>query len=162
MAKENQWRAEGILRFVGLNLPLQMSIVKVAIPPRRLLFDLPNYCYDMHTRTGLAVIRWLKHGVRGAEEIRDLLRQNQIETPHKALGEAPFFVEGGRIEGELIYGPLCHLEQKVIAHQLGLSLETWLYLQILVEQAIVDGIVDRVREDVLDQRYGSLFAINCN
>jgi hypothetical protein len=160
--KRNQWRAEGLLRFVGLELPLEMTIVTAAIPPHRMLFDLPGYCYDMHTRTGLAVIRWLIHGVRGAEEIRDLFRQNQINTPYKALGEALFFVEGARIEGELIYGPLCHLEQRIIAHQFGLSLKTWLYLQILVERAVVDGVIDRVREDVLDQRYGSLFPLSCN
>jgi hypothetical protein len=114
------------------------------------------------TRTGLAMLRWLVHGVFGAEGIRDLLRENRVENPHRALGEALFNVEGGCIRGELIYGPLCHLEQKVYAHQFGLSLQSWLHLQSLLERALADGVIDRVREDVLDQRYGSLFGIECN
>ena len=101
-----------------------MTTVKAAIPPHKQLFDLPSYSYDMHTRTGLAMLKWLVQGLRGAEEIRDLLRENRVESPHKALGEALFFVGGGRIQGELIYGPLCHLEQKLFAHQSGLSLKT--------------------------------------
>jgi hypothetical protein len=160
--KKNDWRAEGLLKFVGLSFPLEKMVVSAPIPSFKLLMNLPSYCYDMHTRTGLAMLRWLMHGVRGAEEIRDFFRQNQIETQYKALGEALFFVEGGRIQGELIYGPLCHLEQRLFAHQIGLSLETWLHLQILVERALADGVIDRVREDVLDQRYGSLFAADCN
>jgi hypothetical protein len=160
--KKNDWRAEGLLRFVGLKFPLEMTNVKAPVPPYKMLFDLPCYCYDMHTRTGLAMLRWLVQGVRGAEGIRELFRDNRIESPHKVLGEALFFVEGGRIQGELIYGQLCHLEQKLFAHQSGLSLQTWLHLQILVERALADGVIDCVREDVLSERYGSLFAIGCN
>jgi hypothetical protein len=160
--KKNDWRAEGLLRFVGLSLPVKRVSVTTPVPPSKLLMALPSYCYDMHTRIGRAVLRWLVQGVRGAVGIRELLRENRVESPHKVLGNALFFVEGARIEGELIYGPLCHLEQRVIAHQLGLLLQTWLQLQILVEQALADGVIDRVREDVLDQRYGSLFAIGCN
>jgi hypothetical protein len=160
--KKNDWRAEGLLRFVGMKLPFELTTVQAAIPPHELLFDLPSYCYDMHTRTGLAMLRWLVQGVRGAEGIRELLRENRVESPHKVLGNALFFVEGGRIRDELIYGQLCHLEQRLFAHQSGLSLHTWLQLQILVEQALADGVIDRVREDVLDQRYGSLFAIDCS
>jgi hypothetical protein len=43
----------------------------------------------------------------------------------------------------------------------GCRLHTWLGLRILAERAVVDGVSDRVKEDVLDQRYGSLFAIDC-
>jgi hypothetical protein len=50
----------------------------------------------------------------------------------------------------------------IYAHQYGLSLDAWLHLQSLVERALADGVIDRVREDVLDQFYGSLFAMECN
>ena len=40
------------------------------------------------------------------------------------LGEALFFVEGGCIRGELIYEPLCCLEQRLFAYQFGLSLNS--------------------------------------
>lgn len=157
--KQNDWRAEGLLKFVGLTLPLEMTTVEVATPPHKLLFGLPNYCYDMYTRTGLAMLRWLVHGVHGAEEIRKLFRQNKVISPHKVLGEALFFAEGGRIKGELIYQPLYQLEQRLFAHQYGLSLDLWLHLRVLVEKALEEGVIDRVREDVLDQSYSSLF---CN
>lgn len=160
--KKNDWRAEGLLKFVGLDLPMEMTTVKAVLPPHKLILDLPSYCYDMHTRTGLAMLRWLVHGVPGGEDIRDWIRENRIESPHRVLGEALFFAEGGRIRGELIYGPLCSLEQRLFAHRFGLSLQTWLHLQILVERALLNGVIDRVREDVLDQRYGSLFANDCN
>lgn len=111
--KQNDWRAEGLLRFVGLTLPLEVTAVKAATPPHRLLFELPSYCYDMHTRTGLAMLRWLVQGVHGAEEIRELFRQNRVKSPHKVLGDALFFAEGGRIKGELICQPLCQLEQRL-------------------------------------------------
>jgi hypothetical protein len=160
--RKNDRRAGAMLKYVGMTLPFEMTTVKMPVPPYKLLSGLPCCCYDMHTRTGLAMLRWLVHGVRGAEGIRDLLRENRVENAHKALGEALFNVEGGRICGELIYGPLCHLEQKVYAHQYSLSLDAWLHLQSLLAQALADGVIDRVREDVLDQFYGSLFAIECN
>jgi MgsA AAA+ ATPase C terminal len=54
--KKNDWRAEGLLRFVGLTLPLEMIRVQTPVPPYKMLFDLPSYCYDMHTRVGLEML----------------------------------------------------------------------------------------------------------
>ena len=51
--KKNDWRAEGLLKFVGLRLPLPMIQIDTPIPPSKLLFDLPSCCYDVHTRVGL-------------------------------------------------------------------------------------------------------------
>ena len=65
-----------------------------------------------------------------------------------------FFVEGARIEGELAYEPLCSLEQRVMAHQYGLPFERWEKLRFLLEKALQEGIVDRVREEILTQFYG--------
>jgi hypothetical protein len=63
----------------------------------------------------------LVRGVDGAEGIRDCFQENKIKNAHRALGEVLFFVEGARIEGELAYEPLCSLEQRVLAHQYGLT-----------------------------------------
>ncbi len=117
--KKNDWRAEGMLRFVGLTLPLEMTMIQTPIPPFKMLFDLPSYCYDMHTRIGLKTLHRLVREVAAAEGIAEFFRQNEAKTPHKALGMALFFVEGGRIKGEMIYEPLCRLERNVIAHQFG-------------------------------------------
>jgi hypothetical protein len=151
--KKNDWRAEGLLRFVGLRLPFEMIEVKKPIPPSRILFDLPSYCYDMHTRVGLQVLQRLVRGVHGGEAIREFF-QNKIKSAHTALGEVLFFVEGARIEGELIYEPLYSLEQRVAAHRIGLPLQKWGDLWFLVEKALLEGVIDRVREEVLRQHYG--------
>jgi len=171
--KKNDWRAENLLRYVGLHLPLEMSEVQKPIPPSRILFDLPSYCLDMHTRVGLKVLQKLVRGVDGAESIREFLEENKVRNAHRALGEALFFVEGGRIKGELVYEPLCSLEQRVFAHKNRLGLDEWLHLRVLVEKALRTGIIDRVREEVLEQQYSQLalpfeehgdeknFAIDC-
>ncbi|MCU1269940.1 MAG: hypothetical protein JWN74_1234 [Acidobacteriaceae bacterium] len=151
--KKNDWRTAGLLRFLGLKLPLEMTQDDTPLPPSKTLFDLPSYCYDMYTRVGLTMLRRLTQGVYGAEGIKELFQENKIKSPHKTLGEALFFVEGGRIHGELFYEPLRSLEQRLFAHQYGLSLKTWLELQVLMAKALQDGIVDRLREEVLHQFY---------
>jgi hypothetical protein len=155
--KKNDWRAEGLLKFVGLTLPMEMTRVQAPVPPYKMLFDLPCYCYDMHTRVGLAMLKRLVRGVEGAEGIKELFQQNRIKSAHTALGEALFFVEGGRIQGELVYEPLCCLEQRLFAHQCGLPLNCWCELKNLVKKALQEGVVDRVREEVLHEFYGRDF-----
>jgi|SRR5271157_549633 len=152
--KKNNWRTHGLLKFVGLRLPLGMIKVDASVPPYKMLFGLPSYCYDVYTRVGLTMLRRLVQGVEGAEGIKRLLQQNKVKSAHKALGEALFLVEGGRIQGELIYEPLCCLEQRLLAYQFGLPLEKWFDLRVLVEKALEEGIIDRVREEVLHQFYG--------
>ena len=63
-------------------------------------------------------------------------------------------MEGGRIEGERIYEALRSLEQCLLAHQFGLPLKSWSHLRVLVEKALKNGVIDRVREEVLTQSYG--------
>jgi hypothetical protein len=142
------------LKFVGLTLPLEMIRVQATVPPYTMIFDLPSYCYDMHTRVGLKVLQRLVRGSHGAECIKEFFEENTIKSAHIALGEVLFFVEGARIEGELVYEPLCSLEQRVVAHQIGLPLDKWWDLRVLVEKALREGVKDRVREEVLMQFYG--------
>ncbi len=152
--KKNDWRAEKLLRYVGLSLPLEMTKIEEPLPSSQVLFDLPSYCYDMHTRVGLKVLQKLVRGVDGAEGIRDFFQENKIKNAHRALGEVLFFVEGAKIEGELVYPPLCSLEQRVMARQYGLPFDRWEELRFLLEKALQEGVVDRVREEILMQFYG--------
>jgi len=151
--RKNDWRAEGLLRFVGLRLPIDMTRNEVPAPPSKTIFDLPSYCYDMHTRVGLQVLQRLVHGVNGAEAIKDFFVENKTTNAHRALGEVLFFVEGAQIEGELVYGSVCSLEQRLFAHQFGLPLQKWKYLHLLVEKAVREGVLDRVREEGLQRYY---------
>ena len=157
--KKNDWRAEGMLKFVGLTLSGEMYRRPVRLPPPRLLFDLPSYCYDMHTRVGLETLKRFVAGIRGAEGIRDFFKENRLKSAHRALGVALFFSEGGRIRSELIYDPLSHFERGLIAYQSNLPLYAWMNLQTLVEEALEHGLMDQVREEVLEQFYGRK---NCN
>ena len=151
--RENDWRTERLLKFVGLTLDLEMTRVKAPIPKHTMLYSLPSYSYDVHTRVGLEMLKRLVRGVQGAEAIRDFFKRNCVRPAHRALGYALFFVEGGRIHCELIYTPLCSLEQRLTAHTYGLPLNDWLHLQMLVREALESGIVDRVRQDVLSECY---------
>src|SRR5437016_820841 len=84
--KKNDWRAEGLLKFVGLNLPLDLIKVDTPVPPYKILFDLPSYCYDMHTRVGLTMLKRLVQKVQGAEAINEFLKQNKVKRAHRVLG----------------------------------------------------------------------------
>ena len=73
---------------------------------------------------------------------------------HRALGEALFFEEGGRINGEMVYEPLCCLEQRLLAHQYGMDVDRWWQMRGLIQKALAEGVIDRVREEILRQHYG--------
>ena len=89
---KNDWRSEGMLRFVGLTLPLKVTTVHTPVPPFKMLFDLPSFAFDTHTRVGLKMLHRLVQGVAGAEAIREFFQQNKLKSPHRVLGEALFFV----------------------------------------------------------------------
>ena len=152
--KKHSWRTEGLLRFVGLELPLEKEIRSEPVPACRTIFELPSYCYDMHTRIGLAVLRRLVQGVPGAHAIRDFFHRTRTNAPHRALGEALFYVEGGGEKDELVYPSLCSLEQRVAAYQYGLPFDQWLRLCDLTVKALERGLIDRLREEVLRRQYG--------
>jgi hypothetical protein len=157
--KKNDWRARGLLRFLRLTLPGEMATVQTPLPPHVMIFGLPSYSYDMYTRVGLEVLKRFVQGVPGGSDIRDFFLENRGRSRHLALGEALFFEEGGRIRGELIYGPLSDLEQRLFAHQFELTFSEWMRLRILVKNALADGLIDQVREEVLGKFYGGQ---NCN
>ena len=73
---------------------------------------------------------------------------------HKVLGEALFTVEGGREKCELVYPSLSSLEQRIFAHRFGLPFDRWLHLCDLTRDALENGVIDRLREEVLPQQYG--------
>src|SRR6185437_10102220 len=93
--RKNDWRTEGLLRYITTRLPFGIEISKVPVTQAQFLLQLPNYAYDMHTRVGLAVLQKLVRGVAGAEELREIIARNAIECPHRTLGAALFFAEGG-------------------------------------------------------------------
>lgn len=151
---KNNWRASGLLKFVGLRLSQEMKQRDEPLPHYKMLFSLPSYSYDLYTRVGLEVLRKLVRGVHGAEGIREMIRKKSVKTPTQAVGEALFFSEGGKIRGELIYEPLSRMEQRFFAFQFGLSLEDWLDLRALVKEALEIGLIDRLREETLCRYYG--------
>jgi len=150
--KKNNWRTEGLLQFVGLSLPSESHVKTDPLPAFRMIFDLPSYCYDVHTRIGLTVLRRLVHGTHGA--IREFFKQNRTQMAHKVLGEALFTVEGGREKCELVYPSLSSLEQRIFAHRFGLPFDRWPHLCDLTREALEKGVIDRLREEALRQQYG--------
>jgi hypothetical protein len=51
------------------------------VTPSKKLFDLPSYCYDMHTRVGLNVLQRLVRSVPGAEGIKQFFPKIGSEMP---------------------------------------------------------------------------------
>jgi hypothetical protein len=149
----NDWRAEKMLRFVRFTLPYEMFRVQLPIPTYKMLFNLPSYSYDMYTRSGQEMLSRLMRGAFGATAIRNFIHGSKVKGALKALGEALFFAEGARLEGELLYPSLSRLEQLLVAHQHGLSLNEFLALQCLVLDALKIGIIDQIREVVLHKTY---------
>jgi len=151
---KNDWRTAGLLKFVGLSISPEMSAVEIPLPAQRMLYGLPSYCYDVYTRAGLETLRRLIQGAAGAEGIRDLFLRYPVQGANKALGEALFYAEGGRIRGELVYNSLTDLEQRVFSHRLHLPHPVWVSLRDIALEAVEAGVVDRVREQVLQKFYG--------
>lgn len=149
---KNDWRGEGMLKFVGMELPFDIEVSSQPVRHYQVILDLPSYAYDMHTRIGLAVLKKLVRGI-DKTDLRDFFKQHPSRNPHKTLGSALFFEEGGLISGELIYEPLISLEQRLFAHQNGLSLQQWWDLRALIRMALIDGLIDRVREEQLRNHY---------
>jgi MgsA AAA+ ATPase C terminal len=152
--KRQDWRTAGLLKYLGLRLPLASRIDTRPLPASRTIFDLPTYCYDQYTRIGLTVLHRLVQGVRGAGAIRDFFQRNRVKEAHKVLGEALFTVEGGRENCELIYPALRSLEQRIFAHQFGLPFDDWLRLCDLTLAALRHGIIDVLREEIVRRQYG--------
>jgi hypothetical protein len=152
--RKNDWRAENLLRFVDLRLPMEMTRVELPIPTYRSLHGLPSYCYDMHTRVGKEMLGRLVCGGEGAEVIQSFVRQNKVREANKAVGFALFFVEGGRIQSELAYVSLSELEQRLVAQTHGLSPNQWQHLLNCVQETVERGVIDNVRENILNQLYG--------
>ena len=142
-----------MLKLVGLRLPFELVRVDSNPPPQVSLFDLPSYCYDMHTRVGLQMLRRIVAGTAKAEELAYFFRENPVKGAHRIVGEALFFEEGGRIQGELLYERLCSLEQRFFAHRSTLSLPKWLHLRGIVKQLLADGIINQIRQEVLERMY---------
>ena len=101
----------------------KFNVVGDAEPMCRRLYGLPSYSYDMHTRVGLAMLTRVAGGVPGAEPLEELFRKCRTRMPHRVLGEALFFEEGGFIRNELQHHLLTFLEQRVFAHKFGMSQE---------------------------------------
>jgi hypothetical protein len=152
--KKNDWRTAGLLKFAELDFSLQRSTVQAPLPSQRMLFGLPSYCFDVYTRAGLETLRRLIRGAEGAEGIRDLFLRYPVQGANKALGEALFYAEGGRIRGELVYDSLTDLEQRVFSHRFHLPHPVWVSLRDMALEAVDAGVVDRVREQVLQKSYG--------
>ena len=147
--KKNNWRTGGLLRYVGLSLPLKRRSTPIHCLRPELIFDLPSYCYDAVHQDWTRGFAATRPGSHGAEAIRDFFQRNRVNAPHKVLGEALFTVEGGREKCELVYPSLRSLEQRIFARRFGLPFDEWLRLCDLTREALENGVIDRLREEIL-------------
>lgn len=150
---QNDWRGERMLRFLGLTLPEAKFRVQRPIPKHSSLAQLPSYSFDVHTRIGQEVLRRLIRGTGGVHEIKYFMESNELRSPLTALGMALFYVEGGRIAGEVVYPSLCQLEQALVANRHGLSLADFVALQDVLLRVLESGKLNQIRSEVLLEKY---------
>ena len=114
--------------------------------PFETIGGLPDFSYDMHTRIGTRVLRFLSE----RSPFRQFLEKHPSKLGNgKTLGWALFFAEGGRIQHRLYDPRLDLLEAKFIAHQFGWQLREWRQLVKLMEEAVADGTVNGLRKNIL-------------
>jgi len=111
-----------------------------------LLGDLPDFCYDMHTRLGRAVCTRLA----GEGAIQEFIKKHPPKAGKTAaVGWALFFAEGSRIAGGLEVDRLSLLEAKAMTGQFGWTVEAWKALVQLVCDAVSVGTVNEIRKAIL-------------
>jgi hypothetical protein len=141
---ENNWRGEGMLKYLALELPIEMTLKTGGDwPPVTLMYGLPNYCYDQHTRVGLNAIARLARKLKLT-----------YAEPRKIVGEAVFYLEGVKIKNELHLPELTGMEQEMIPKWISISYDAWMELRQRVWTALTDGTMDQLRLAALKETYG--------
>ncbi len=150
--KKNGWRGDGLLKFIDFDLPFDIKPTKVPLSEYKQLYGLPSCGYDMYTRVGRAMIKKL---ISVNVKIAKLLHGHQGPgSSIDIVGESLFFVEGGRIRGELINPELYWFEQKMMARAAGFPFEKWIAMRVEVEESLRSGMVDSLRLEALKESYG--------
>jgi hypothetical protein len=134
-AEKNNWRGEGMVHFQHLIFTVKAS--KDGMKAFETLDGLPDFTYDTHTRRGKKALVYLSR----------YAPFNQYFA--EALGWALFFAEGGKIPNGLHEPKLDLLEAKFVAEQLGLRLQDWTQLVKDMEEAVANGLVNNLRNQVL-------------
>ena len=139
--------SEGMLKFMLLpELGLYES--DWTSPEVVLLYGLPDYCYDMHTRVGKGML----YRAMNFHQFKPLLKDCNDKV--KALGYALFFMEGGKIDKALASASLSVLEMQMVASKFGVEVGAFLELLKAVGVALTDGTVNKIRQEQLVKAYG--------
>jgi len=149
---KSEWRGEGMLQYLRmLDVPLTPR-EEVPMPEVKLLFGLPNLCYDMHTRVGMRSLTRLT----GVTALREFYAANPyVKKDAKMLGWLLFFAEGGRLQGELVNEGIAADEQYAVRKKFSLSPEQYLHLSAIVVEQVTTGKLDQIRLSCLNETYPS-------
>jgi hypothetical protein len=143
-AEKNNWRGEGMVKFQHLAFDVQPA--EDELKPFETIGGLPDFTYDMHTRVGTRVLRFLSEH----PPFRQFLEKHRSKLGSgKTLGWSLFFCEGGSIQNRLYDPRFDLLEAKFIAHQFGWHLREWRRLVKLMEEAVSDGTVNNLRKNIV-------------
>jgi hypothetical protein len=143
-AEKNNWRGEGMVHFQHLAFATLFS--EEELSPFEIVCDLPDFTFDVHTRVGTRVLRYLSEH----SPFRQFLEEHPSKLgDSKTLGWSLFFAEGGRIEHRLYDPRLDLLESKFIACQFGWQTREWWQLVKFMEEAVSSGKVNNLRKNIL-------------
>jgi hypothetical protein len=134
-AFKNNWRGEAMLKFQTYDLNLRPIASEEPERSYEMLFGLPDFTYDMHTRIGRTACIWMCGSFKRFFNEHPVCRG---ENNDKALGWALFYVEGGYIKGGLSDPRLSEVEMKFVASKFGWHVEVWRALLEMVREYIYE------------------------
>jgi hypothetical protein len=148
---KNNGRAEGLA--VGALwveiLSLTLSSMPQATDEPRLIKGLPDYAYDMHTRTGkIALARLCNH-----EEVLKWFTAHPTKNKIQAVGHAVFYQEGGVISNGWTSPKIDRMTERMEGLQAGWDEAQWVEFSELISGLIAEGVLLGLRSKVADSFY---------
>jgi hypothetical protein len=149
-AKKNNWRGETMLIFQLADYELKLANNFWKRPAPLMLKGLPNYAYDMHTRSGKMALGGV--AAKYAPVVEFFAACPTLQNKAEVVGWAILFEEGLKIDEEELDIPLAYLEQKFIAAKFGWKFDKWMDFREIVRVALEKGEIDSFREWALSKQ----------
>jgi hypothetical protein len=143
--QRTNWRGQNLLKFAVYPIPLDAELVADEPPAFEVLFRLPDFAYDRHTRVGKRTCR----RICGIAAVAQFFREHPTQHMTETIGWALFLLEGGVVQNGLVDHRLSLLEQRFLASRWGWTLDTWDTFQTLMSGLLRDGVINQIRTEVL-------------
>jgi hypothetical protein len=147
--KQKSWMTEGMSKYAVLDSLWELVPVDTQPEAGIVLYGLPSYAYDMHTRVGRRAL----HASVAVPEVQQFLAAHRPTKKLDVLGWALFYVEGGRIAGELASPLLAQVELEIAFGSLGLYDQAAMDALQLMRWMVASGKLNQSRDKAIIENY---------